>query len=477
VTSARKVQGIGLALLLGAALAAAPVRDLLRGPREARAAEPEGEKPRTKVQVVRPRRDTVHRVLRIAGDLKPWREARIYARASGPVLPDPVEVGTRVDPLGTEGPAVLARLATPDLDAAVASAQARVERAQASLEEARSDLAQVRAEGLAVQARLRQARGGVESAKATEAKARADAEYRKVVRDRVVAVRERSPDLVAQDAADEARGALAMAEAQVVAARAEVSSAQDAVAVAEAEVAAADARSAASQAALGAAEKEEALARAVLGETQAAQGFATIRAPFAGVVAERLVDTGDLVRDAARNSAATPLFRLVDDRKLRVRFYVPDTDAPSCLCGNEVTFETDSIPDREFAAKVMRVAEALDPATRTMEVEAELDNPTDESGRRLLKTDMFARVRVALESYPDSLVLPARAVTTQKRKSAVLVVRDGVVAKVGVRIGVDDGRRIQILEGLAETDLVVYRGGQQVAAGERVEVEVVEARE
>jgi RND family efflux transporter MFP subunit len=310
-----------------------------------------------------------------------------------------------------------------------------------------------------------------------EAKARADAEYRKVVRDRVVAVRERSPDLVAQDAVDEARGALAMAEAEVVVARAEVSSAQDAVAVAEAEVAAADARSAASQAALGAAEKEEALARALLAEAQAAQGFATIRAPFAGVVAERLVDTGDLVRDAARNSAATPLFRLVDDRKLRVRFYVPDTDAPSCLCGNEVTFEIDSIPDREFAAKVMRAAEALDPATRTMEVEAELDNPTDESGRRLLKTDMFARVRVALESYPDSLVVPARAVTTQKRKSAVLVVRDGVVAKVSVKIGVDDGRRIQVLEGLAETDLVVYRGGQQVAAGERVEVEVVEAHE
>ncbi len=425
-----------------------------------------------RVLVVNPTVETITRVVRLAAEVKPYREAMIYGKVAGYAGP-PVEVGTRVDPKGRDGEAVLLRIAVPELDAAVATADSRVARATAAIAEAKAAALEAGQDKAKAEAHERQARGAIHAAKALLTKAEANLRHREIVYNRLTTVIKDAPRAVARDKLDEARGDYEVAQADVEVARVGIKEAEDNVVVAQAQVAAADARIAAAEAAVGAALAGELLAKAQKSEAETLQGFGTIHAPFKGVVSERMVDTGTLVKDATRNSGATALFRVVDDSKMRIRFFLAPPDAPHCEVGSLIKVRIDELGDESFDARVARIADALDPKTRTMEVEAELDNSAGK-----LRAHMFARVEVSLESYEDALVLPARCVTTKKRKSTVLVVNEkGVVEKTKVVIGVDDGHKIQILDGVGEDSQVIYGGGPKVADGERAEPVMKEASE
>lgn len=461
----RKVQVLAV-VLIGAcvALAASFQSTVLPVDPPAHAKEPSAHEAPT-VEYVNPRMGSIRRAVRMAAEVKPDREARIYGQVSGYVQPHPVEVGTRVDETTT-----LLEIAAPELDAAVMTAQSRVARATAAIAEAAAAVVEAE-QGLAeAKAKEVQAQGMIKQANAHLVEARADFDTKQKIFQRVDRVRQDSPNMVSQDAVDRSRGDYEVAKAKVEAADVAVGGAVEDAKVATARVAAAAARIKAAQAGVTAAEAEETLAKSRQGEAEARKAFTTIKAPFAGVVAERMIDTGDLVKDASRNSGAMPLFRIVADDKLRARFFLSEPDCPHVEVGNEVELFIDVLPGKSYMGTITRIADALDPKTRTMEVEAELDNPRGEDGKKLLRTDMFARVKVYLENYDNTLILPADCVKTKKRKSTVLVIQaDDTVQPIEVQIGVDDGRHIQIVSKNIDTSSrIVFKGGGKVATGEKV---------
>ncbi len=490
----RKKLLLSLLLIGGCAAVAIVFRSsVLDVEHPAHAKEAGGGRAASPVSYVTPSKDDIQKTVRMSAEVRPSREAMIYGKVSGYVLPHPVEVGTRVDPTGAGGATkVLLRIAVPDLDAKVVTEASRVARAEAGIAEAAAHVAEADAAVIGAQqgaaeaeALARQASGMIRAAEANVVEARAELNLRERIAGRLEKVLADSPNLVAQDQVDQARGGLEIAKAKFDGASIGVKKARDDEAVAVARVAAAKARITAARAMVTAAkaqvtasEAQAALAAAHKHEVETMRGFGTIYAPFAGVVAERMIDTGDLVKDATSNSGAKPLFRIVADDKLRVRFFVADPDAPTCRVGSRVDVTIDVIPDKTFEARVSRVADALDAKTRTMEVEAELDNPRDENGKKLLRADMFARVRVYLAVSKDAMVLPARCVLTKKRKSSVMVIGEGDRVKiVPVVIGFDDGVRIEIKSGIDANTRVVLRGRNTVSKGEKVVAHKVDAPE
>lgn len=200
--------------------------------------------------------------------------------------------------------------------------------------------------------------------------------------------------------------------------------------------------------------------RATVEKTQAMINFATIQAPFDGVVTERWVDPGDLIQ-----SATTKLLHYMKLDPVRIRIHIPESDVPSVRPESRAKITFDELPGKTFEAQVSRLFWALNRNTKTMAVEIDLKNSD-----RALRPGMFARVEVGLDERPGALVLPAGALITEKKKSFVFVVRDEVVKKVAIRVGFDDGIEFQVAEGLSEQDEIVVTGKNLVADGEKVRV-------
>ncbi len=442
MTRERRTQAVALALLGGVAAAAFGLRGkpapVLAGTEPAAPA-----RPLPRVSVVTPERRTIRRVVRVPADVLAFDDATVFARATGYVREVPVDIGSRV----ARGD-VLAVLDVPDLDAAAEAARGVLARAAAGVEESKAAFA-IAETGVT----LAEAEG--EQARSEVGRAEAEQELRAAMRERLETSLRSSPNLVSRDAVDEARAQARIADARLDQAGA-------AVRVADAKHEAAKARLGGARAAVASAEAAGKAAKGALAQAEVAAGFATLRAPFAGVVTERWVDPGDLVKNGT--AGGSPVLRVVDLSKVRVRLRVAEPDAPAVAPGRAFRLLVDELPGRDFRGTVARVAGALDLETRTMVVEGDLENRDG-----ALRHGMFGRVSVDLEEHPEALVLPAAAVTTARRKSSVLVVEGGKVAKRPIRIGVDDGIVVEVLEGLKGEESVITAGAGLVADGDAVE--------
>jgi membrane fusion protein (multidrug efflux system) len=114
---------------------------------------------------------------------------------------------------------------------------------------------------------------------------------------------------------------------------------------------------------------------------------------------------------------------------------------------------------------VVRLADALDPATRTMRVEVEPDQ-----GSKLLRAGQYGSVTITLANYPRALLLPTSTLLTSQEKPAVFVVKDGRARRQALEIGINDGVRMQVTGGLKGDEQVVSDGKDSVREGEAVEV-------
>jgi RND family efflux transporter MFP subunit len=247
--------------------------------------------------------------------------------------------------------------------------------------------------------------------------------WREAIWKRLSGVAAKTRDLVNEEALDDAKGRYDTARAEVELARS----------------------------------KEPAL-KAAVEKTQAMIDFATIRAPFDGVVTERWVDPGDLVQPAA-----TKMLHVMQVDPVRVRIHVPQSDVPTVRPDSRAQVTVDELPGRTFDAPVARLFWALNRNTKTMSVEIDLRNAD-----RSIRPGMYAHVTIDLDVRADALSLPAAALVTEKRKSFVFVVKDGVAKKVPVRIGLDDGIEFEVLEGVKPEDEVIVDGKSSVSDGERV---------
>jgi len=212
------------------------------------------------------------------------------------------------------------------------------------------------------------------------------------------------------------------------------------------------ARNSVTQKALSEATSRLAAAVAAEAEIDAKIGFATIEAPFAGVVTARAIDPGDMVYQASSpKGSAEPLLKMAKLDVIRVKTYVPERDAVWADVGDAATISFDALPGPAFAGTVARLSRTIDPATRTMLVEIDLPNA---DGR--IRPGLYGQVRLALEQREGALALPAAAVQYGEGGAIVFVAAAGDVARrTPVQTGLNVGGWVEIVGGLRGDERVV----------------------
>ena len=201
------------------------------------------------------------------------------------------------------------------------------------------------------------------------------------------------------------------------------------------------------------------VSRATLAQARSFQDYQVLRAPFAGTITARYVDPGALVPAATGSTqSAAPLVDIADLRRLRILVFVQQDAAPFVHTGDRARISADQQPNLRIEAPVSRCAEALDPRTRSMLCEIWLDNE-----HRLLP-GTFVHVTLSLQA-PSSPVVDSSAVLLHADKPAVAVVRDSRVHFVPVRVGLDDGKTVQIVEGLHGGEIVALALPAEIAEG------------
>jgi RND family efflux transporter MFP subunit len=221
----------------------------------------------------------------------------------------------------------------------------------------------------------------------------------------------------------------------------------------------------ASQQELDRAEADVHTVQAEVDRLVAVRGFDVIRAPFDGTITARYADPGALLPAATgATQSAQPLVDIADESRVRVVVYLGQLEAPFVKEGDACTVVRDADPTRPIPAKITRTARALDPRTRTMWVEVELDNH-----ERLLFPGLFVHVEIAVAA-PPGLVVPADAVFLRGGAPQVAVIAGGRARFVPVTLGDDDGKSVRVLAGLQAGDEVALHVGDDVSDGGAVQV-------
>jgi RND family efflux transporter MFP subunit len=332
----------------------------------------------------------------LPGNIQAVTEAPVLARASGYIRTRYSDIGDRVK----EGQ-LLAEIEAPELDQQVRQAKASVDQAGASLEEATAN--------------LQQGKTNAEMARLTYERWNALVQKGAVSR---------------QDADTYKSQFEALGES--------VQSLEKAVNVAKSNITAAEAN---------------------LGRLTEMQGYLKVRAPFAGVITLRNVDTGALVAEGN-----TLLFRIAQTDRLRTYVNVPQADSTSIRVGQAAQLKIPDLPSKTFTGTVTRTANALDPATRTLLAEVQVPN---QGG--LLLPGMYSEVDFTTPRMEPPLMIRADALVVRGDGPHVAIVGDdNVVHFQTVQVGRDYGDQLEVLGGLEKGQRVVISPGDVVRENAKV---------
>jgi RND family efflux transporter MFP subunit len=355
------------------------------------------------VNVSKVRRSSGQSNLVLPGNIQAVAEAPVLARASGYVRKRNVDIGDRV-----AAGQVLAEIEAQELHQQIRQAEAAFE----------------------------QAKQQIQMAEAAAGSARANADFLRVTRDRYGALLKQN--VISQQEFDTRQAAW-------VAGNAQANAQNKAIDVAKSNAAAAEAN---------------------LARLNEVVGYQQVRAPFAGVITLRNVETGALV-----NEGNTLLFRIAQTNRLRTYLNVPQADAESVRAGQKTSLTVPDLAGRKFPGAVLRTANALDPATRTLLVEVQIDNAGG-----VLMPGMYAQVELAVPRKNPPLLIPADTLVMKSDGPQVAVVgRDGVVRFSRVLIGRDLGQHLEALSGVEESDRLAVNPGDAIREG--VKVKAVDAPE
>ena len=192
------------------------------------------------------------------------------------------------------------------------------------------------------------------------------------------------------------------------------------------------------------------------------QGFQRINAPFDGIITARNTDIGALI-DAG--GQARELFRLAAIDKLRVFVSVPQMYAQAARPGTPTVVTMEEAPDKALRGTLARTSNALDPTSRTMLSEVEVDNPR---GEVLPGAYVVVRLRVGREVR--GMTIPANTLLFRSEGLRVAVVRNGRAELVPVKLGRDYGRSVEVVSGLSPTDSVIVDPADSLVSGTAVRV-------
>jgi RND family efflux transporter MFP subunit len=194
------------------------------------------------------------------------------------------------------------------------------------------------------------------------------------------------------------------------------------------------------------------------------QGFEKIYAPFDGVITARNVDIGVLI-NAGSNTSGRELFHMTAIHTLRVFVAVPEIYSRAARPGSPATLTLDEFPGQSFTGTLVRTANAIDLASRTLNVEVDVDNPRGE-----LLPGAYVFVHLKLPKQIASVTIPVNALLFRAEGLRVAVVRDGQAQLVPVTIGHDYGTTVEIVAGLQPTDQVIVAPSDSLTSGTRVRI-------
>jgi RND family efflux transporter MFP subunit len=392
---------IAAAVLLCLVIAGIIVQRVRAGGSASRTAG-EGEPGAAYAAVAPVQRETVANSLSIAGQFMPYQNVELHAKVAGYIKKIYVDIGDRV-----HTGQVLAVLEIPELVAQVDEAKAAVHHAEEEIQRARSDVSRAEADNVALHANAV----------------------------RLVNTDKARPGLIAQQELDDATAKDRASQAQVEAAKS----------------------------ALAAAQQQLEVAKANQQHYSALGNYANITAPYDGVVTWRFSDTGSLVQAGTSNNSGQPVVTLAQVNVLRLRIPVPESLTTKIRVGDSADVHVQATGEH-FSGKVARFTGALDPSTRTMQVEIDVPNPNYH-----LQPGMYADVTLLANSRADALTIPITAILRSDVKTSVLIVdsQDRVQVRE-VQLGVESPNRAEVLGGLHEGERVIVGNLGSYQAGEVV---------
>jgi len=328
--------------------------------------------------------------LNLTGEFEPYQEVDVMAKVSGYLKSIKVDIGDRV----REGQ-LLATLEIPEMADEATKAAASSEQAVAEVSTASDQLHQA------------------ESAH----------DLAHLSFTRILEVSKKEAGLVPQQQLDEFHSRDLVAEAQVAAAKSNLRSAEHRTRVTRA---------------------EEARLKTIY-------NYATITAPFAGVVTKRYANIGSMIQaGTASQSQVMPVIRLSQNNLLRLILPVPESIVPHIHVGGTLDVRVPSL-SRTFPGHVVRFAEKIQLSTRTMDTEVDVPNPS-----LTLIPGMYAEVNLRVEDRKNVLTVPLDAVEGTGPSARVYIVREpGVIHFAPVVLGMETAMRMEIRSGLQEGDQVI----------------------
>jgi RND family efflux transporter MFP subunit len=189
------------------------------------------------------------------------------------------------------------------------------------------------------------------------------------------------------------------------------------------------------------------------------QSFEKIYAPFDGIITARNTDIGALI-DAGANTQPRELFHMAAIRQLRLYVAVPEVYSRASRSGAPATLTLDEFPGQTFHGTLVRNANSIDIASRTLLVEVDVDNPTGQ-----LLPGAYVFVHLKLPDETRSVTIPSNTLIFRKEGLQVGLVRNGKAELLPVKIGRDYGNSVEIVSGLQPTDVVIVDPSDSLVAG------------
>jgi RND family efflux transporter MFP subunit len=193
------------------------------------------------------------------------------------------------------------------------------------------------------------------------------------------------------------------------------------------------------------------------------KAYQSVVAPFDGVITQRNVDIGSLVQADA--TSGTFLFTLMHSDMIRIQLYVPQDEAFGLGPGVEAVVRVPEMPGRDFPGTVTRIADALQPGTRTLLTEIDVPNPD-----HALSPGIYCTVGLKIPRKTPSLIVPSESIIANREGLSVAVVEDGVARIRPITVVRDFGTTVEVSAGVKNGDQVILNPPVDLTDGHKVKI-------
>jgi len=193
--------------------------------------------------------------------------------------------------------------------------------------------------------------------------------------------------------------------------------------------------------------------------------FLSVKAPFSGVITNRMVDVGALVQSGLTEDNPQGIVVIQEFSPIRLTIPLPESDIAAISKGMKAIITFPELPGKSYEAEVSRTSGALDPASKTMRVEIDIDN-----SKGLIKPGMYAKALMQINSREGVVSLPVTAQWMYQNQPFIMVVTDNKVERIPLRKGLSNKDYFEVLNSeITETSLVITQGKGLVSPGQIVQ--------